>query len=49
MKIGIIAAMEKEVVNFKKMMKDLKEVKKQHLTFFVGNINNNEILKQYGR
>lgn len=44
MRIGIIAAMEKEVVNFKKMMKDLKEVKKQHITFYVGEINNNEII-----
>lgn len=44
MRIGIIAAMEKEVKNFKLMMKDLKEVKKQHITFYVGNINNNEII-----
>lgn len=44
MRIGIIAAMEKEVKYFKSMMDDLKEVKKQHLTFYVGKINNNEII-----
>lgn len=44
MRIAIIAAMEKEIKNLKEMMKDLDVLKVQHLTFYQGKINNNEII-----
>ena len=42
--IGIIVAMEKESKDFKALMKDVKEIKKHHLTFFTGSLNNKDIV-----
>lgn len=42
--IGIIAAMQKEVNNFLNMMKDYKETKIHHITFYEGKVGNNDIV-----
>ena len=43
MKYGIIAAMNEEMIEIKKIMTDIKENKIHELIFFVGSINNNEV------
>lgn len=48
MKIGIIGAMEKEVVNLKNQLKDLQEIKRQHITFYVGKLFHHEIILTFG-
>ena len=42
--IGIIVAMEKEAKDFLSLMKDVKETKIHHLTFYNGTLNNKDIV-----
>ena len=42
--IGIISAMEKEITNFLQMMKDYKETKIHHITFYEGKVGKNAIV-----
>ena len=42
--IGIIVAMEKESKDFLSLMKDVKEIKIHHLTFYKGSLNNKDII-----
>lgn len=48
MKIGIIGAMQKEVENLITKIVDLQEVKKQNITFYVGKLNNVEVVVVIG-